>query len=340
MINRLDLEKDYSARKLLYERLRVNLDNSLKTRFSVEQMGYEIHTIQSRTKTFDSVLKKQNDEFKSNRNLKCLGDFDDICGLRIICFYQDQMNEITDILKSEYFCRQTKWLSDDEDRPSNLGDDDVNDYPFGYRARHFVFTVTNEWCQDPSWAGLIGLKAEIQLRTLPMHAWDEVSRQLIYKQPTDLPRESRMRMGVASAVFEFADKVFQEIKKIREHQIEAVNSAVASNNYESVEFNFDTFKFWIQKRFEDRQESSDAELDVYNRALEANVDFKILERAFHDAGVKDALKLQADSYELRASWVNAMLLLANDVYWEKYGRIWGEDVWKQYEEARNGLKDV
>ena len=69
----------------------------------------------------------------------------------------------------------------------DMGNPGLEPDRFGYRSRHFIVSVNREWLKAPNYRGLSGLKAEIQVRTILMHAWADVEYKLAYKKRNMFP---------------------------------------------------------------------------------------------------------------------------------------------------------
>jgi ppGpp synthetase/RelA/SpoT-type nucleotidyltranferase len=61
----------------------------------------------------------------------------------------------------------------------------------------------------PRYEDLKGLKAEIQIRTIAMDAWSNVSHYLEYKTPEAAPSSLRKDFYALSALFYLADTHFE-----------------------------------------------------------------------------------------------------------------------------------
>ena len=82
-----------------------------------------------------------------------------------------------------------KWVEDEfEIDRANSGDklDLLGADKFGYRSVHYVIEM-----RPGTPAGippeLVGMKAELQIRTIAQHAWSDVGHDLIYKAECDVP---------------------------------------------------------------------------------------------------------------------------------------------------------
>jgi len=193
MNNYLD---EYKRKIPLYNELMEQTQRTLHK--ILEGEGVALFSIDGRVKTTESLESKVSRKTYSNP----INDIEDLCGVRVICYYESDLNKIEDVIKREYdvISESDKQKEIDVDR-------------FGYSSRHFIVKVKDEWLGVPSYRGLDGLKVEIQVRTMLMHAWAAISHKLLYKQEDDAPREIKRNLSKLSALIELADEKFDSIRK-------------------------------------------------------------------------------------------------------------------------------
>ncbi|ETX61840.1 (p)ppGpp synthetase [Citrobacter portucalensis] len=193
MNNYLD---EYRRKIPLYNEL---MDQTQRTLHKIlEEEGVALFSIDGRVKTTESLESKVSRKTYVNP----VNDIEDLCGVRVICYYESDLNNIEAVIKREYdvISESDKQKEMDVDR-------------FGYSSRHFIVKVKDEWLGVPSYRGLGGLKVEIQVRTMLMHAWAAISHKLLYKQEDDAPREIKRNLSKLSALIELADERFDSIRK-------------------------------------------------------------------------------------------------------------------------------
>lgn len=84
---------------------------------------------------------------------------EDICAIRIICYYASNIAKIEQIIKDELNVLES------EDKADPLGLKE-----FAYRSVHNIVTIKDNWAATPNYRGLENLKDEIETRTILMHA--------------------------------------------------------------------------------------------------------------------------------------------------------------------------
>ncbi len=150
------------ARKILISRLEI-LDHSL---YGNRTGSGPVHTIQSRIKSKNSIEEKlkrlkKTDSISNARNYLL-----DIAGIRIICYFIDDIYNLFSALK-----RQTDLVIIKE------RDYIASPKPNGYRSLHIVSGVP-VYCLDT----MEYFPVEIQLRTMSMDFWASMEHRICYKK--------------------------------------------------------------------------------------------------------------------------------------------------------------
>lgn len=166
----------------------------------VEDENISIFNIEGRVKTIDSLRAKLTRKVYVNP----LEEIEDFCGIRVICYYESDLNKIEDIIRKEFD------VTSGSDKQKEI---DVD--RFGYSSRHLICKIKDEWLNVPNYRNLGGLKMEIQVRTMLMHTWAAISHKLLYKREKDAPREIKRSLSKLSALIELADEKFDSIKDLK-----------------------------------------------------------------------------------------------------------------------------
>lgn len=150
-------------------------------------------------------------------------EIEDIAGVRVICYYKNDLKSIHEIIQQNF----------DVVSVSNKAEELEVDQ-FGYTSNHYVVTIKQEWLVTPHYKGLDGLKVEIQVRTMLMHAWAAISHKLLYKKQDDVPDEFKRKLNRLSALIELADEQFDDIQLMKnDYQQNAHASQVVAINSDS-----------------------------------------------------------------------------------------------------------
>ena len=244
---------------------------------------------------------------------------EDICGLRIICYYPSDLDKISKLLSSEFD------ILESTDKADLLEPD-----RFGYRSIHFIVSIKKEWSNAPNYRGLDSLKAEIQVRTILMHAWADVEHKLAYKKKEHVPPELRRKLSKLSALFEVADEQLDSLWEAKEKYKE---SLIPDKKRKIIRFdpsqglNVDNLQAVLDLHFHDRPRTIEDVPHLLDELLEKNVTIEEIEDGYYK--VKDIL-LQSEKelfegdeeappeQERRMSQtgiVRNILDLTHDAYW-------------------------
>jgi len=149
------------ARQMLVTRLDV-LNHALYGKSS----GRPIHNIQSRVKKKQSIEEKLKQRNKETTVKDAKDYLQDIAGMRVICYFVDDIYNLVDILKKQ----------------SDLIEIRESDYitqpkPNGYRSYHLIVGIP-VYCLD----GMEYFPVEIQFRTISMDFWASMEHRISYKK--------------------------------------------------------------------------------------------------------------------------------------------------------------
>lgn len=233
-INLNEVSEEYSKVKTKYDTLGINLAQALE--LFLKENDLKVLSVSYRVKDKDSFVGKID---RKNYE-KPFDDIEDICGIRIICYYQSDLENIAEIIAKEFE------VLENQDKEELLEAD-----RFGYRSTHFIVKIKKEWLKAPNYRGLEDLKAEIQIRTVLMHAWAEIEHNLAYKKESDIPKQFRNKFSQLAAILKNADEQFEELKfKITDYQKEVIEIVQdKSNSSKEIELNLDSLRAFLDTTF-------------------------------------------------------------------------------------------
>lgn len=269
MIKELEKIKETYQNKIpKYDKLGANLTQAIE--ILLEEHSIQYLKVYYRIKETDSFIGKidrkgYNEPFE---------DIEDICGVRIICYYGSDTEKVCKIINEEFNVLTS------QDKEELLNPDQ-----FGYRSHHFIVQVKNDWLLTPNYKGLEDLKAEIQIRTNLMHTWAEIEHELGYKKEEDIPAKFRRRFSRLSAKLEEADEQFEELKQDitlyrNEKAKETKEEGWLSSNL-STEMNVDTLQAFLDTYFPERKRekevlSSDTLSSLLSDLKRYNINFNTI----------------------------------------------------------------
>lgn len=222
---------EYKAKHGDFVAFTEELKRLLKGLIDAEEFG--VHLVEGRAKDPKSLEEKLCRPGKATR--QNLNEISDLSGLRIIAYYTDDIEYLTEIIRREFDIV--------EEESSDKGDELKPDQ-FGYRSRHFVVRLKQDRTNLPEWRRFAGFKAEIQVRTVLQHAWAAVSHALSYKKETDVPTELRRKLNRLAGLFELADEQFVELR-IEQEQINSASEESIDDDDYDVEITPDTLASYV-----------------------------------------------------------------------------------------------
>ncbi|HNX33260.1 MAG TPA: NUDIX domain-containing protein [Kiritimatiellia bacterium] len=164
--------------------------------------------VQARAKTLSSFAEKclrKADKYNDPAN-----QLTDLCGGRIVCPTTDDADTV---------CRQIRSLFAPVDEDDNTATRHKTD-SFGYLSVHFIVHFPegmNDMLGVPIPPEIVGLKGEIQVRTLLQHAHSEVTHDRLYKSGFKAPEHCRREAARVAAMLESGDEQFARFV----HQLDA-----------------------------------------------------------------------------------------------------------------------
>lgn len=171
----------------------------------LEANSIKYQVVESRAKDIPSFEEKISRPGKSYSDP--LKDITDLCGCRVIVYYEDDVDRVAEAIKAEFriseenLSRQPQLLEVDR---------------FGYLSAHYIVSIGNTRTALTEWKPYADLMAEIQVRTVIQHAWSAVSHALQYKQEAAIPSKLQRRLHRIAGLFELADEEFVGLRKERE----------------------------------------------------------------------------------------------------------------------------
>ena len=149
-----------------------------------------------------------------------LAEVTDLCGARIITYFEDQVDEISALVENEF----------EIDRVNSIDKRQSGDsYRFGYVSVHYIANLKNPRAELPEYRRFRNIRFELQIRSILQHAWAEIEHDLQYKSQLAVPRELRRRFARLAGLLEVADAEFKGIRDSISSYQRHVAVAVASS---------------------------------------------------------------------------------------------------------------
>lgn len=273
---------DVDAAESEYETLTPRLKLlETEARFMIEavlsELGVKIHSITSRVKSKESVVQKLTHYAESN--IAEPSSLDDLVGLRVTGLFLADLPKIVSSL------RETFDVVLEEDKVAGTH----SESEFGYMSHHLTCQIPQSFT-GPRYDGLKDLRCEVQVRTILMDAWANVSHYLDYKGESSIPAELQRDFYALSGLFYIADKHFQIFYSGSVDSQKAAVKTVGQDATLDIPLNLDTLHAYLLEKYPDRKSASRADVSEMVEEL-AEFNFKTL------AEVDKMLKMQAPEFE-------------------------------------------
>lgn len=174
----------------------------IKREYQIANKISPIEEVSGRVKTVASIIEKAN-----RRNIpleKAIDTLEDIAGIRIICRFVDDIQEVINIIRKRNGADMK--IIQEEDYITNTKTS-------GYRSYHITINypmfIQGEYKE---------IKCELQIRTLAMNFWATIEHSLRYKFDRNVPPEIKRRLKVCA---EAAYKLDEEMDKIKDELMES-----------------------------------------------------------------------------------------------------------------------
>lgn len=163
--------------------------------------GVVVHSVNYRVKTEQSANRKLQ---KNQEKYTGYGSLTDILGLRVVCYFPDQVGAVADHLVKELTVDHARSVDKRELLSSNQ---------FGYLSKHYIASLSAARAGLVEYARFKDTVFELQIRSLLQHAWAEIEHDLRYKSPIALPEDMNRRFSRLASNLESVDEEFKQLRK-------------------------------------------------------------------------------------------------------------------------------
>lgn len=321
-MERENIEKEYLSRSPKYEKLGSNVKQVLIDLLKTHNI--DVLDVSHRVKPFDSFLEKIY--LKSYTNP--FEEVEDICGLRIVYYYLSDLKKIGKIITDEFEVKESL------DKTDLLEPDQ-----FGYRSFHYIIKLKKKWLEVPNYRGLEDLKAEIQIRTVLMHAWADIDHKLAYKTKEQIPEQFRRKLCQLSALLEVADEQFDLLKQEKQKlKHNFITPKLGISEFDTSQpLNLDTLQAFLDFFDPERTKHLSATSEVLGRIQKLGITFDDIKRGY-DLALKHIEEIEFDIFGNRHKFAQVGVLvvildITNNLYWNQRKKTcinnsWGQAVLK------------
>jgi putative GTP pyrophosphokinase len=167
----------------------------------LQDAGIRYQSVQFRVKTKKKLREKYLEPTKS---YKRLDDITDLAGLRIITYYEDEIDRVAEIITREF----------EIDQKNSVDKRQVEPDRFGYSALNYVCSHLAKRTADVEYKKFAGVYCEIQITSILRHAWSEIEHEW-YDLKEAYPESVKRRFYRIAALLELAESEFLDIRKQR-----------------------------------------------------------------------------------------------------------------------------
>lgn len=205
----------------------------------LESLDIKINKIESRIKSVDSFISK----IERKEILNPFEEVKDILGIRIVCLFLTDIEKIRNSINDVF---------EIEEEDNKIDSSDINS--FGYMSIHFIVKLKEDY-RGPRYDNIKGMSFEIQVRTMTMDAWANISHYLDYKTENDIPDDLKKDFFALSGLFYVADKHFELFFMSRENTKEHLIEQFEQEQADDENINIDSLKAYFDVKFPDREKS-------------------------------------------------------------------------------------
>jgi ppGpp synthetase/RelA/SpoT-type nucleotidyltranferase len=223
----------------LTEKYKSNIHNYEDFKIKIEvlirelliQNSINFHKIESRVKEPNRLEEKIH---RKGGKYVDLTEITDIIGVRIITYFEDEVDKVAKIVETEFSL----------DNENSIDKRQLDADRFGYKSLHYVVSLTEERKKLTEYKRFMGLKIEIQIRSILQHAWAEIEHDLGYKGEHAIPDILKRNFYRVAAMLETADIEFVNIKNGINQYEKTVASSIKTTP-EDVEINSASLRSFV-----------------------------------------------------------------------------------------------
>jgi putative GTP pyrophosphokinase len=208
-----DVLDEFAARKNLLEAFCTRTKSLIEA--SLQDANIPYQSVQTRVKTEKKIRDKYSDPAKDYRRLS---DITDLAGLRVITYYEDDIDRVAELIKREFTLDQENSVDKRHGEPDR----------FGYSALNYVCWHLERRTSDVEYRKFEGVRCEIQITSILRHAWSEMEHEW-YDLREAYPNSVKRRFYRIASLLELAESEFLDIKKSRTQYQKSVAVQVEAN---------------------------------------------------------------------------------------------------------------
>lgn len=167
---------------------------------------------------------------------KTIKDITDLVGLRVITYYQDEVDIVSAILDKSF----------DIDIENSVDKRKIYDVDrFGYASVHYICRIPKKLYSEVDDPNINDFRFEIQVRTCLQHVWATIFHDTGYKTDIEIPREYIRKLSRLNGLLEIADDEFLNIKNDINNYRNRIKSLVSQGKFSDISLNIDSYNNYI-----------------------------------------------------------------------------------------------
>lgn len=230
-----DLVAEYDVRKPGFDKLCQEVLYAIRE--ELDSIGIKYHSVDGRVKTKKSFLgkierKSYNDPFN---------DVQDFVGVRVVCLFIADLPRVREIIYTNFS------IKSEEDKILTQGVD-----TFGYMSQHFICELGANLA-GPRYDDIKNIVFEVQVRTILMDAWANISHYLAYKGEASVPDDLQRDFHALSGLFYVADRHFELFYHESQESKSRAKLAITEPGSQDARLDRDTTLALFQELYPDRK---------------------------------------------------------------------------------------
>ncbi|KVA34424.1 hypothetical protein WI44_00345 [Burkholderia cepacia] len=207
---------DYELNESLYKKFCESVEGLIRQMLADRDI--KCVDVDARVKTKGSLQRKITR--KGEGKYKSIRDITDVCGVRIIVYFEDDVDRVSKLVESEFSI----------DKNNSVDKyDDLEPDQFGYRSVHHIISFDERRRDLPEYKAYADCKAELQVRSVLQHAWAEIEHDRGYKTSSEVPAVVKRRFSRLAGLLELADQEFMAIRDSLEAYSKSLPEKIESN---------------------------------------------------------------------------------------------------------------
>lgn len=263
----------------------------------LDESPIKIHSIPIRVKSLKSFFDKI-DRYQIE---KPFDEINDVVGLRIICLFLSDIVKIGAIIRNNFEVIR----EDNKIESSEFAS-------FGYISVHFIVKLGENYSKTIH-SEISEILFEIQVRTIAMDAWANISHYLDYKTDQDIPKDLKRDFYALNGMFYVADKHFQLFFEQREEKQEEISNVFEKGSVEDISsqpVNLDTLTAYLLKRFPDRIHGDSSDVSTLVQEL-TEAGYRTMENVNNlvEGGMDALLEYEGDETDTELMDIGAVRII-------------------------------